>query len=397
MTNRYINYFIILYAFSFPVSKAAVNILEAVILLLWIYEGNWKEKLRLLQSSLFIRVLGLFLLYSLLSVLWASDTEFALQYIGKYHHFLMIPVIYTALQKRYIPYVFSAFVLSVFVSELMSYGIFFHLFTYKGATAQFPTPFMHHITYSVILAFTGAILLTNLFTAKEYKYKLFNMLFFITVTINLFINGGRTGQVAFMALMGLLPFLLIKHKIKAAVLAFSIIFTSFFLAYTYSDNFTARIDQFEKGVAKIFNSNDYTDQGGMRAALWIVGADIFMQHPVKGTGIGNAMKEANLVASEHGFKHKNMNEFADYHNMFLNEAVELGSIGLLLVLFVLYALLRLKFETKQYFILNTMFVLSFVIFSMTHNTLHLMNPMVFFALFSGLFLGISRIENHQRG
>lgn len=396
MTNKYINYLIIAYAFSFPISKAFVNVLEILILLLWIYQGNWKEKFWLLQSSMVMKLLGAFIVYNILSVVWASDWLFALHYIGKYHHFLLIPVIYTVLEKKYVPAVFSAFILSVFISELLSYGIYFHLFTLNDATPEFPTPFMHHITYSIVLAFTSTILLTNFFTEKERMYKIFNLLFFVTVSANLFVNGGRTGQVAFMVLMSLLPFFYIKQKFKAFLLAFSIIGISFYLAYNYSDNFVSRIHQMDKGLQKIVQENDYTDQGGMRAALWVVGTDEFLQHPVLGTGIGNEMNNANIHAASHHFKTRNMNEFADYHNIFVNEAVQLGSIALLLLLFLFVTLFRLPFQTKQYSVLNKMFIISFVIFSMTHNTLHLMNPMVFFTLFVGLFSAISRLESNPQ-
>ena len=169
--NTYINYLIVAYAFSFPISKAAVSILEVLILLLWIYQGNWKYKFNLLKSNVFIGIVGAFILYSIISVLWASDPLFAINYIGKYHHMLMIPVIYTSLEKKYIRHIFSAFLLSVFVSEIISYGIIFDLFTYKNATAQFPTPFTHHITYSIFLAFTSTILLLNILNEKTINIK----------------------------------------------------------------------------------------------------------------------------------------------------------------------------------------------------------------------------------
>jgi len=194
-----------------------------------------------------MKLLAVFIVYNILSVVWASDWLFALQYMGKYHHFLLIPVIYTVLEKKYVPTVFSAYILSVFISELLSYGIYFHLFTLNNATPEFPTPFMHHITYSIVLAFTSTMLLTNFFTEKRRIYKIFNLLFFVTVSANLFINGGRTGQVAYVVLMLLLPFFYIKQKFKAFLFAFSIIGISFYLAYNYSDNFLSRMHQLDKG------------------------------------------------------------------------------------------------------------------------------------------------------
>ncbi len=390
--NRYLNYLIIAYAFSFPISKAAVNVIEVLLLLLWVYQGNWKDKFELLKSNKFIIFLLMFILWNIVSIVWAADTIFALKYIGKYHHFLMILVIYTSLEKKYISYVFSAFIGSMLISELMSYGIYFNLFTYGRATHEFPTPFMHHITYSVVLVFTSTILLTNFLKETRLKYKIFDIVFFTTIVINLFINGGRTGQVIFIVLMFVVSFMYIKHKLKAILIASSIVITTFFLAYSFSSNFPSRVHQFEKGISKIIHDNDYTGQGGMRAALWIVGTEVFMDNPINGVGIGNVMKDANYYASQHSFKTKDMNFFADYHNVFINIAAQLGLIGLVLLLLIFYALIKLKFKTKQYKVLNTTFVISFMLFSCTHNTIHLMFPMVFFALFSGVFNAVSRIE-----
>ena len=61
--SKYLNYLIIAFAFSFPISKAGVNLVEFLLLLLWIYEGNWKHKVQLLKSSKFMLAFGLFMLY----------------------------------------------------------------------------------------------------------------------------------------------------------------------------------------------------------------------------------------------------------------------------------------------------------------------------------------------
>lgn len=393
--NKYLNYLIIAYAFSFPISKAAVNTIELLLVLLWIYQGDWKYKFELLKSNKFIVVLFAFILLNIISIFWTSDSGFSANYIGKYHHFLIIPVIYTALEKKYISYIFGAFIASMLISEIISYGIYFKLFTFKHATPEFPTPFMHHITYSVVLVFTATILLTNFFTQTRVKYKIFDMLFFTTIIINLFINGGRTGQVIFLVVMFIVLLSYIKNRLKAMLIASAFVVMTLLLAYNFSTNFSSRVHQFQHGISKIINENDYGGQGGMRLALWIVGSEIFLDHPIIGTGIGNEMKDANRYASFHKFKTKNMNEFADYHNVFINIAVQLGIVGLALLLSIFYMLFQLKFKTKQHHILNITFLVSFVLFSCTHNTIHLMNPMIFFALFTGLFNAISRIETQK--
>ncbi len=394
--NTYLNYLIIVYVFSFPVSKAAINILESVIVILWIYQGDWHSKVESLKSNKFMVILFFYMLWMCISIFWASDTIFALKYLAKYHHYLMIPIIYTTLEKKYISYLFVAFVGSVFISELMSYGIYFNLFTYGHATHEFPTPFMQHITYSVVLVFTSTILLVNFLREKRLKFKLFEMLFFSTIITNLFINGGRTGQVIFVVIIFVVMLMYIKQKVKALVFASLIVISTFSLAYNFSNNFSSRVHQFENGISKIIYENDYTGQGGMRVALWIVGTEDFTHHMFVGTGIGNAMKDANYYASKHSFKTRNMNNFGDYHNIYINVATQLGTVGIVLLLAMLFVLLKLPFKTKKYKILNVVFVISFVLFSCVHNTMHLMFPMVFFALFTGVFNAISRIEMQKQ-
>jgi len=390
--NTYMNYLIVAYAFSFPISKAGTNGIELLLLILWLIQGHWSSKLHALKSNLFIVTLGAFLLWSLISLFWASDISFALSYIGKYHHFLMIPIIYTTLEKRYIKYIFSAFVLSMLISEVLSYSIYFGLMTYKHATPQFPTPFMHHVTYSAVLVFTTSILLISFFKEKILKYKIFYLVFFITATANLFVNGGRTGQLIFIILIFVLFLFYIKHKMKAILIASIVSVATLFLAYQYSNNFASRVEQLTNGFQKAIYHNDYTDQGGMRTAMIIIGTYTFLNNFALGTGIGNTMKDANKYSKELGLKTRDMNEFADYHNIFINIAAQLGVIGIVLLLTMFYILFKTKFISQEYDAIKIMFVVTFILYSCTHNSIHVMNGMVFFALFTGLLIAISRLE-----
>ena len=394
--NTYMNYLIVVYAFSFPISKAGVNVIEALLLLLWLMQGNWSSKLHILRSNVFIITLGAFMLWSLISVFWASDISFALSYIGKYHHFLMIPIIYTTLEKKYIKYVFSAFLASMFISEVLSYAIYFGLMTYKHATPQLPTPFMHHVTYSAVLVFTTSILLISFLKEKNLKPKIFYLLFFITATANLFANGGRTGQFIFIILMFVLFLLYIEHKMKAIVVASAVSVATLFLAYNYSNNFASRVHQLTNGFEKAIYHNDYTDQGGMRAAMIIIGTHTFVDHFILGTGIGNTMKDANKYSQELSMTTRDMHIFADYHNIFINTAAQLGIIGIVLLLTLFYTLFKTKFISKEYSAINLMFIISFMLYSCTHNSIHVMNGMVYFALFTGLLLAISRLELSEK-
>ncbi|ADN09603.1 hypothetical protein [Sulfurimonas autotrophica] len=92
--SKYINYALIAYAFSFPISKATTNFFEILVIILWILEGNWKEKLALYKENLLSVTIALLIGFSLLSILWHGNAEITLRYVEKYRHLLIIFVSY---------------------------------------------------------------------------------------------------------------------------------------------------------------------------------------------------------------------------------------------------------------------------------------------------------------
>ena len=398
--TKYINYVLIAYAFSFPISKAATNLFEVLAILLWISEGNWKEKFALYKTNLLSITIALLIGFSLLSILWHGNAETTFKYVAKYRHLLIIFVFYSSFDKKYTSHILSAFLAAMFISELTSYTIFFELIHYKNISPADPTPFMSHMTYSTVLAFTVNVLLVRFFYEKNLKYKLFYIFFFITATTNLFINGGRTGQIIFIVLILITIFSSVKHKIKAFALSAMVLFSAFFLAYNLSPNFYNRSNQLYTDISNIFINHNYEGSAGTRVALTLAGITTFADHPIQGTGVSYEMYRLNEYFLKNRTKAVTANTIenvsGDYHNSFLTISVQLGVIGLIIALTIIYALLTFKYKTKEYYILSLLFATTFILFSFTHNTLHIMNPMIFFALFAGFFNKISTINMENK-
>ena len=184
--NNYINYFIILYAFCLPISRAGISLSIVLIFLFWILEADFKRKYFEIKNNYFILAIFIFILYSFIAVLWSSDKIFALEYVKKYYHFLIIPIIFTSLKKEYIDKVFSAFLLGMLISEITSYGIFFELWIKEGVSPNDPSPFMDHSNYSTYLAFTVFILMYKIIYTDDFKWKIAYSIFFLFSTSNLF-------------------------------------------------------------------------------------------------------------------------------------------------------------------------------------------------------------------
>ena len=390
--KKYISYALIAYAFSFPVSKAATNLFEVLALLLWIAEGNWREKLNLYKNNLLSLAVALLIGFSLLSILWHGNADTTLRYIAKYRHLLIIFVFYSSFDTKYTSHTLSAFLIAIFISELVSYGIFFELIHYKDISPKDPTPFMSHMTYSTVLAFTTALLLILIIHEKNIRHRLFYSLFFISATTNLFINGGRSGQIIYIVLVFTVLLSLFKHKVKAFLFALGILLVVFTLAFQFSPNFQHRSQQLFTDIDNMLTHNDFHGSGATRVALSIVGVHTIKDNLLLGTGIDYKMFEIEKYAKELGFDPQHLKGYADYHSTFLTISAQLGITGVLISLMIIFALFTNKPHEEKYKLMSLIFAISFTMFSASHNTLHTMNPMIFFALFGGLFNALAKKE-----
>ena len=393
--NKYINYLIIFYALALPISKAGTVFSEILLILLWILQGNFKSKFYELKQSNFIIFFSAFILLGIIAILWSSDKLYAIAYIKKYWHYLVIPIIYTSLQKPYIKHVISAFLAGMLISEIFSYSIFFELIHYKDRLPSDPSPFMDHMNYSVYLAWTSIILLNRIFFEKFFQYKVFYFLYFLITTSSLFLNAGRSGQVLFLVSVFTLGLLNIKNKIKSLLIMFFLSGFVLSTAYIVSPNFNQRANALKSDIERMVYNDQYTGGLGQRVALWTMGTNVFFDNLAYGTGLGDEIEGAKNFANQYNFTiYKDIEEhgYIDYHNAYIQYGIQLGIVGLILFISIFYILLRTKFTSTIYRNLNISFTIIFGLYSMSLCTFHLMNPMVLFALFAALFSSISRLE-----
>ncbi|MBN2823735.1 MAG: hypothetical protein JXQ76_00305, partial [Campylobacterales bacterium] len=242
--TQLLNYLFIAYAFVIPLSRAGIVVFLLLILLVWIFftKNHLKDIENIYQSNAF-KAFVLFWLYNFLSLLWVEQQNLsdALKIVVKYWYFLTVIVIANYIQKEKILTVLSAFILGMFISELLSYGIFFELISLNRGSPNDPTPFMNHLDYGLFLAFTSLLLLSRLLYEQSLKYRLFYLLFFISVTINLFIVGGRIGYVAFVISLIILFMHRFEHRLRAFVVALGVLVTIVSLAYNFSSTFKDRL------------------------------------------------------------------------------------------------------------------------------------------------------------
>ena len=391
--DKFINYLIIGYAFSLPTTIVGIVFFQHMLILAFLFRGDFSSAYQELKKSKVMVVLFLFIFFSLLSVLWSEDKTFALLYVKKYYHFLSIPIMYLYFNPKYIKHVFYSFLLAMLLSQVFSYGIFFEIMQYNNVLPSDPSPFMNHSDYSMFLAFTAVYLLNKIFFTHHKWHRVFYILFFITTTSNLFLNSGRTGQFIFVAALFVILFLNIKHKLKAGVIAIILAVGITTIAYNTSPVFQSRGTQAYNDITQTFVDNNYTDSFGIRVSLWIIGANVFSDNLLLGTGINKDASYIKHYAEKYNIeRYKNHSGFMDYHSMYVQHAAQLGIVGLTLVIFLMYSIFTIKFKYPLFRNICLAFATTIFIYSIVGNVLHTIMPMTFFAFFVGLLTTISKHE-----
>ncbi len=394
--TQYINYVAVLYAFIIPLSRAGIGVLTALMVVLWIFEGNFRQKFLLYKNNKVIISLILFLMVGLLSLLWTEDTQTSLYLQRRYWYLFPLFIFMTSLQKEYIYKLLSAFILGMFVSEVIAYGVFFEMWTFMNATVDNPSPFMHHIIYSVFLAFTALLLLNYIFNFHTLKYKMMYTFFFMTVTGNLFLTNGRTGQLAFVVGLFTLALLSFKHKFKALLITVLLGGLVFVIAFNVSTTFKQRVILGKSNLIQVVEDKNYCTSWGGRVGAWIVSKDIVSHDPLLGVGIQDNMKEFHQIIDDKYSTMKCMHRsFMHTHNQYLQILTSLGFLGLFAFLAMFYYLVKLKIEDKELHHIKYIYI-SIVLFSFMPEVLWGRQfSLALTALVFGIILAQNRIENEN--
>jgi len=366
---KWINYLFILFAFLLPLNKNIENIIIYLIGLLVLFVPNLKNKLKLLLKNAFFKAYLVFLVYNLIVILWTPDKAYGIYYIQKYIKYLIIFPLAVFLEKKFIKYAISAFLSGIFISEIISYGIFFHLWETAYNKANYghydPTPFMHHTLYSLFLGL-GIIILVLKFIFDSNKIeKIILSFFFITMSINIFVTGGRGGQLA----LFLSAFIMIIYYIYTTKKYKALLFTIFpillfFLAYKFSPLFHSRLNLALGDLNNIFHF-DFCGSWGQRLGAWIVSFEIFKKSPLIGLGFKEPLEFLHHLVNTSQFSYlKCMDTIYSHthlHDEFLMQLTQTGLIGLILYLNLWYQLIRIKIKDIFFKFIKIAFISMFLI------------------------------------
>ena len=388
--EKTIYYSVLIFAFTLPLSRALISLFIIFLPLVWILEGDFQRKYKQIKSSKLLLAILFFLSFSILSITWTENFGAGLKGLRLDLYFFALFVIATSIKKEQIQPIITAFLLGMFISEVIAYGVFFEFWTFKNATVTNPSPFMMHIDYSVFMAFTSLLLLNRLFSNHyELKQKLVYGIFFLTVTGNLFLAIGRTGQVALIAGILVMSIIHFRVTLKSVLISTLLIFSIFTVTYNVSDTFKMRVAAGVNDIKGISQMN-LNSSWGIRVAYYITTYDILKENPLIGVGLGDFMDETTLALEtmEYPYLTQETKEFMKRfhpHNQYLLILLQMGVIGLVLFLYIIYQILKLKIDNPEIKELSILFATIFFVSCIPEPLLAKQFTIGLFILFIGLF------------
>ena len=348
--DKTFQFLLIILAFLMPLTVFGGNLIIVIICTLWLFSGNYKSKFDQIINNKLILASIVFFCIHLVGLLWTEDLAWGLHIVHKMWYFIgLFPILYTIVRKDYISKYIFAFLLAISITEVFSYLVWFELIEpFKNATVINPTPFMSHISYNPILAFAIYFVLHEIFFNKKITNLVFVLytFFAISMSINMFITGGRAGQIMFFAMLAIIIFQFFDtHKIKALFLISVLIPGIFFTTYTTSDLFQQRVDAAVKNT--IFYSDNKSTSVGQRITFALNSWEVIKENPIIGVGTGDfpiEYKKINKINSP------GLPNTTNPHNMYILVAMELGALGIISMLSIFYYQIKLSFNSSSRFI-----------------------------------------------
>ncbi len=347
--DKVYQYLLITLAFIFPLTVAGGNLIIGIIVLLWLFSGNYLSKFSQINGNKLAIFSILFFSMHVVGLLWTEDMEWGLLIVNKMWYFLLLlPILLTITKKEYIKHYITAFILAMTLTELLSYLVWFEVIgPLHKATAGNPTPTMSHISYNPFLTF-GIYLIAHELLFNKYLSKLSNYLyafFAVTMSINMFITGGRAGQVMYFIMLGILIFQYYgrRKKIKATIVSLIIILSIFLGAYNSSSIFQNRMNEAVTNISTYNTDGNKNTSVGQRMTYTINSLEIIKNNLFLGVGTGDFPSEYNKM---HVKNTPEVNTTVNPHNMYILVTVQLGLVGLLGMLLIFYQQIKFSLSAK---------------------------------------------------
>ncbi|HFQ61301.1 MAG TPA: hypothetical protein ENK39_03250, partial [Epsilonproteobacteria bacterium] len=203
-TDTLASYILVAIGFFLPISVAGVNIMLALLVVLFLWERKYQKRFLKIKYNPIVYIVLAIVLMHIIGCLWSENLSMAGETLRRGWKLMWIPFFMMFMKREHIYYYLQAFIFGMMISEILTYLVWLDILPlFKYATKEMPAPLMQHTYYTPYVAI-AAMLLIYFLLYKKHKtliQKVVIAFFIVTMLINLSFTGGRAGQIGFLVLL----------------------------------------------------------------------------------------------------------------------------------------------------------------------------------------------------
>lgn len=336
--SRATSHLIVLLAFFLPLSTSALSIIALLLLLFWLGEGDFTRKSREITANPVVMAIIAYLLLYPLALLWTQNLDNGLGLLQKQWKYLLLPVIFTSVRREQARHYLGAFLAAMTLSALASFLLWLGLYRTRHGTPADPTPFLNRIDYTPFLALTAFLLAEAAAHRLRGRWRLTAGTLALLMAFIAFLTQGRTGQIAFLALLIVWVFQFFPGRFLRAGLVSTLCLLVVSLgSYQFSHNFRSRIDH------TVSDYHDFASKPetslGQRLVFLRNSWEVVSSQPWFGTPPGDF---ADTYAQINSRRSPTFPPTNDPHNQYLLVLAYFGPAGLLIFAGIFWQMARFR-------------------------------------------------------
>ncbi len=342
--NSILQSLFVLLGITIPVSVAATNIVLALIIFLWIFEGNIRFKIKSMFSEKWIIFLFIFFCWNILGMLWGENHNNSAWIFQRLALLILLPVLITvnfkkSTIKNSIVVLLSTLVCVSVIAILQDLNYIKHLSEYFSFINSRNVVFTTYNYHNIILAF--GFLLSFLYFNNRKNSLWIHALIICCYFISVFQESGRAGQLLIICYS--IYYIIFFNKKKLIRLVFFLFAFTLVqvLAYNISDNYKNRLDTTYHRLSNIDKKEIQQKEPRFVLASWTINE--FIQKPILGYGTGSFKYNFDKGPAYRKGYARHMTP----HNNYLFVLYELGLIGFVLLVIVFY------YKIKSLIVINS--------------------------------------------
>lgn len=384
---------------SIPISIVADNILLGVITVAWLMSGHLREQsARALRNPVVIAALVLFSLFVLGIFIYDGDPLYSARSLGKYKELLfLVPFVCLFNTEIWRVRAFRFFFAAMVITLIGSFAIGTGLIPIDNPPNRYagnPTVFKFHITQSLLMAMFAFICAALARKEADGRRRWIYISLAILAAANvLFMVQGRTGYIVLLALFTYA--VVAWYRWKGALAGAIILGVVLGAGWFFSDKFSERTERAVREYREWVPGQGTQASIGIRLNFYFVTYEIIREHPLLGVGTGGF---------EDAYSRKiagtDLMPSSNPHNEYLMIGAQLGIVGVLAFVAMLFVMWRMSGRLKNGFErdLARGLVITFVLGNLVNSLLLDHTEGILFCWASAaLFAGLPRSGAHEPG